>query len=59
MGLFFWTSHVLAFAAKNALSATPLFFIVETLYLCLQFGIFGVLIGVIYGKQAPTPAVHA
>lgn len=58
VGLFFWTSHVLAFAAKNALSATPLFFILETLYLCLQFGIFGALIGVIYDKQAPSAAVN-
>ena len=52
VGLFFWTCHVLAFAAKNVLSNTPTFFMLETLYLCFQFGIFGALIGVIYRKQS-------
>ena len=47
-GLFFWTSHVLAYAAKNPLSAQPLFFLMETPYLGLQFGIYGLLIGRIY-----------
>ncbi|MCK5640468.1 MAG: hypothetical protein KAJ19_06710 [Gammaproteobacteria bacterium] len=51
MGGFFWTCHVLAFAAKNSLSNTPLFYLLETFYLCFQFGIYGVLIAVIYGKN--------
>ena len=49
-GVFFWTSHVLAYAAKNPASAQPLFFLMETPYLGLQFGLYGLLIGRIYGK---------
>lgn len=51
LGLFFWTSHVAAFAAKHPLARTPDFFVFETLYLGLQFGIFGLLIGRIYPPQ--------
>ncbi len=51
MGSFFWTCHVIAFLAKNAVSNAMLFFGMETLYLCLQFGIYGVLIGKIYEKS--------
>lgn len=51
MGGFFWTSHVLAFAANNSLSNTPLFYLLESFYLCFQFSIYGVLIAVIYGKN--------
>ena len=48
IGVFFWTSHVLAFVAKQAVSDAWLFVAMETVYLALQFGIFGVLIGLIY-----------
>ena len=50
IGLFFWTSHVLAFVAKQVISNPMLFIIMESFYLLLQFGIFGVLIGLIYAK---------
>ncbi len=48
IGAFFWTSHVLAFVAKQAVPDAWLFVAMETLYLTLQFGIFGVWIGLIY-----------
>ena len=48
VGGFFWTSHVLAFVAKQALNDAPLFIAMETGYLVVQFGVFGVLIGLIY-----------
>ncbi len=51
MGSFFWTSHVIAFAAKNPMSQSVLFFALETLYLSFQFGFYGLLIGKIYGGQ--------
>ncbi|HAK60787.1 MAG TPA: hypothetical protein DCO77_10460 [Nitrospiraceae bacterium] len=55
MGVFFWTSHVIAYAAKNPLSNAAQFYVLETLYLCFQFGIYGVLIGRIYGmKKGPS-----
>lgn len=50
VGVFFWTSHVIAFVAKNAVKGSILFIFMETVYLLIQFGIFGILIGVIYGK---------
>ncbi len=48
VGAFFWTSHVLAFIAKQTIQNAPLFVAMETIYLGLQFGLFGVLIGLIY-----------
>lgn len=48
VGGFFWTSHVLAFVAKGAVPQAPLFIAMETVYLVLQFGIFGMLICQVY-----------
>ena len=48
IGVFFWTSHVLAFVAKQDMTNTLLFITMESVYLFLQFGIYGVLIGIIY-----------
>ena len=48
IGVFFWTSHVLAFVAKQDMTNTLLFITMESFYLLLQFGIYGVLIGIIY-----------
>lgn len=48
IGVFFWTSHVLAFVAKQDMTNTLLFIAMESVYLLLQFGIYGVLIGIIY-----------
>ncbi|MDD9954280.1 MAG: hypothetical protein OXR66_08160 [Candidatus Woesearchaeota archaeon] len=47
-GIFFWTSHVIAAMAKNAQAAVPLFFAMETVYLALQFGLYGLALRVIY-----------
>ena len=48
VGGFFWTSHVVAFVAKQALNDASLFIAMETGYLVVQFGVFGILIGLIY-----------
>ena len=48
IGVFFWTSHVLAFVAKQSVQNVTQFMAMETFYLALQFGVFGVLIGFIY-----------
>ncbi len=50
IGAFFWTSHVLAFVAKQAVQDAWLFVAMETVYLAFQFGIFGVLISLIYRR---------
>jgi len=48
IGVFFWTSHVLAFVAKQRMQDVILFVGMETFYLALQFGVFGVLVGLLY-----------
>lgn len=50
-GAFFWTSHVLAFIAKQNVPDTGMFVAMETLYLGLQFGLFGILIGLIHRRS--------
>jgi len=52
IGAFFWTSHVLAFIAKQPVQNVGLFVAMETFYLALQFGLFGFLIGAIYRGDA-------
>ena len=47
-GAFFWTSHVLAFVAKQTVPGVGTFIWMETAYLALQFGLFGLIIGVIH-----------
>lgn len=48
VGLFFWSSHVLAFIAKQVVASSLSFALLESFYLVLQFGIYGVLVGLIY-----------
>ena len=47
-GAFFWTSHVLAFVAKQEVPSVSAFIWMETLYLMLQFGVFGLIVGIIH-----------
>lgn len=52
IGLFFWTSHVLALVAKQNVPNAGQFIAMETAYLVLQFGLFALLLGAIYrGKK--------
>ena len=48
MGLFFWTSHVLALVAKQNVPNASGFIAMETAYLGVQFGLFALLLGWIY-----------
>lgn len=50
LGVFFWTSHVIALMAKSAPAQSIVFFAMETFYLGLQFGIYGLLLGAIHKK---------
>lgn len=52
-GAFYWTCHVLAFAAKNDAANAPLFYLAETPYLLIQFAVFGFWLGKIYAKFYP------
>ena len=48
MGLFFWTSHVLALVAKQNVPNARGFIAMETGYLAAQFGLFALVLGLIY-----------
>ena len=48
MGIFFWTSHVLAFIAKQDVANAHLFVGMETVYLALQFGLYGLILRWLY-----------
>ena len=54
IGAFFWTSHVLALIAKQSLQSPYLYLVMESFYLVIQFGVFGVLIAFVYA-DANTP----
>ncbi len=60
LGLFFWTSHVLALVAKQNVPGAASFVVMETVYLGLQFGLFAVALGLIFnGRErdnTPVPA---
>ncbi len=51
VGVFFWSSHVLAFVAKQVVDSSLSFVVMESFYLLLQFGIYGTLIGLIFRKS--------
>lgn len=50
MGLFFWTSHVLALVAKQNVPNAGGFIAMETAYLVAQFGLFALVLGFIYSR---------
>lgn len=52
IGIFFWSSHVLAFVAKKTVPNSMGFVAIESFYLLLQFSIYGILIGLIHNKNA-------
>jgi len=49
-GLFLWTSHVVATAAKHIAHSLPAWFAIESVYLALQFALVGVAIGLAHGR---------
>jgi len=56
VGIFFWSSHVLALLAKQTMESPLVFLVMESFYLLLQFGIYGVLISIIYKEVTPKNA---
>ena len=50
MGVFLWTSHVIALMAKQTIVNPGGFLVMESAYLALQFLVFGLLIGMIQKK---------
>ena len=48
MGLFLWSVHVLATMGKSSKVRHFQFFVMETVYLAIQFGLYGIIISYIY-----------
>ncbi len=48
MGIFFWSCHVLAAAAKQNISPLSTFLPMESVYLALQFTLAGLILGLAY-----------
>ena len=48
MGVYHWTMHVLAEAAKHQIEPLSTWFALETAYLAIQFGLGGCLLAFIY-----------
>lgn len=59
MGLFFWTSHVLALVAKQNVPQAGTFILMETAYLCFQFGLFALALAFIFRAVGRTPITPA
>jgi glucose uptake protein GlcU len=51
VGLFFWTSHVLALVAKQNVENATQFILMESFYLAIQFGVFGICLAIIHKKK--------
>lgn len=51
-GAFFWTSHVLAFVARQKVPEVSAFIWMESAYLLIQFGLFGLIIGAIHRRDS-------
>ncbi len=48
LGIFFWSSHVVAAMAKHGQTRTKGYLILETIYLIGQFGMFDLLLNAVY-----------
>lgn len=48
MGVFLWTTHVLAFVAKQQVTDALPFVLMETGYLALQFGLYAGALALVY-----------
>ena len=51
MGIFHWSMHVVAAAAKNQINHIPLFFGMETVYLIVQFGLAAGVFALVYRRD--------
>ncbi len=49
-GIFLWSSHVIATAAKSDISPLAAFIAIETAYLTIQFVLVGLAIGAVYQR---------
>lgn len=55
-GTFLWSSQVLAFAAKSALTSLGDWLLIESAYFALQFTLVGLAFGALHARVAVKPA---
>jgi hypothetical protein len=55
-GTFLWSSQVLAFAAKHAVSSLGDWLLIESAYFALQFTLVGLAFGALHARVAVKPA---
>lgn len=53
IGCFFWTSHVLAFIAKQTVVNVFAFIAMQSFYLVLQFGVLAVILALVHAADNP------
>lgn len=58
MGLYHWTTHVLAEAAKHAIAPLATWFALESGYLLIQFTLGGLLLAAVYRRAGAAAAAE-
>jgi len=48
--VFYFTIQVVNFVVRKEINDIPFFIFMEIIYMLIQFGVYGVLIGILYGK---------
>ena len=48
--VFYFTLQVVNFVVRKEINDIPFFILMEIIYMLIQFGVYGVLVGILYGK---------
>lgn len=56
-GTFLWSSQVVAFAAKSAVSSLGSWLLIESTYFAIQFALVGLAFGALHARAAARPAL--
>lgn len=58
-GTFLWSSQVVAFAAKSAVSSLTSWLLIESAYFAIQFALVGLALGALHSRAALRPAIES
>ncbi len=48
--VFYFTTQVVTFVTRTEINDIPFFILMETIYMLIQFGMYGILMGILYRK---------
>lgn len=51
--VFYFTLQVVNFVVRKEINDIPFFVLMEAIYMLIQFGVYGVLMGILYNKAKP------